>query len=295
MKKIPKVSIVVLNWNNFEDTKDCSESLGKITYPNYEVIIVDNGSIDGSTYRIQKEFPQYNYIYNDDNLGFAGGTNIGMKYALERGADYIFFINNDMIVDKGFLEPLVKAMEDKKVGLVGPVTYCYPQIEKLYTAGRTVNFWKGKTEENKLPEKIREVECLGGCFLIKREVIERIGYFYEPYFLNFEEVDYCLQARKAGFKIICEPKSKIWHKIRGTLDKIPVSNTYYFYRNKPLFVRRNAPFYVKYPFYFYFSLYLVFKIIRKITKGEKAISFSIGIALFDFWRGNFGKKNLAKK
>ena len=197
-----------------------------------------------------------------------------------------------MIVDKRFLEPLVEAMKNKKTGLVGPVTYCYPQREELYTAGRTINFWKCRMEENKLPKKIKEVECLGGCFLIRKDVIDKIGYFYEPYFLNFEEIDYCLQAGKAGFKIFCEPKSKIWHKVRGTLDKIPALSVYYFYRNKPLFIKRNAPFYIKYPFYFYYSLYLVFRFIEKLTKRDKLMAFAIKDALFDFWRGNFGKKKI---
>lgn len=290
--RYPKVFIVVLNWNNYDDTKECIESLEKITYPNYEIIIIDNSSKDGSTQKIQKEHPKHIYIYNKENLGFTGGTNIGMKYAFERGADYIFFINNDMIVHPAFLEPLVAAMGNKRTGLVGPATYCYPEVKTLYTAGRNINFWKGATQENALPQKIQEVECLAGCFLIKRRVIGKIGYFYEPYFLSFEEIDYCLQARKAGYKVFCEPRSVIWHKVRRTLDKMLASTAYYFYRNKLLFIKRNAPFYIKYPFFFYFTFYLVLKFIGKLVKGEKNMAFVIRDAVIDFWQGNFGKKNI---
>lgn len=86
----PKVLIIVLNWNNYEDTKECLESLEKIIYSNHEVIIVDNASTDKSTQKIQKEFPQHTYLYNKDNLGFTGGNNVGMEYAIKKGTDFIF-------------------------------------------------------------------------------------------------------------------------------------------------------------------------------------------------------------
>lgn len=287
----PKVSIVILNWNNFKDTKECLESLEKITYPNCEVIVVDNGSKDGSTKKIEKEFPQHIYIYNNDNLGFTGGTNIGIKHALKRGADYIFFLNNDMIVDKNFLEPLVKAMADEKTGIVGSATYRYSQREKLHAATQSINYWKGGAKELGLPKKNREIDSVGDCFLIKKEVMDKIGLFYEPYFFYLADTEYCLRAKKAGFKVACEPKSKIWHKIRTTMDKIPAVNTYYFYRGKLLFVKRNAPFYVKYPFYLYGSLYLILRFVEKLIKKDKIRAFSIKNALIDFWQGKFGKRS----
>ena len=291
---MPKVSFVVLNWNNFKDIKECLESLEKITYPNYEVIVVDNGSKDGSTKKIQEEFPQHIYIYNNDNLGCAGGYNVGMKYAFKRGADYIFPLNNDMIVDRNSLEPLVKAMEDEKTGIVGPATYCYPQKEKLHTAGELVDYWKGGVKELYLTKK-GEVDCLSGSYLIRKEVIDKIGYFCELYFLNFEEGEYCIQTKKAGFKIVCEPKSKIWHKVGTTTNKIPAICTYDFYRNKFLFMKRNAPLYLKYPFYLYGSLYLVLRCIEDLVKGDRARAIAIRNALVDFWQGNLGKGDPIKK
>ncbi|MFH1181023.1 MAG: glycosyltransferase family 2 protein [bacterium] len=292
----PKVSIVILNWNNYKDTKECLESLEKITYPNFELVVVDNGSSDNSTKNIQKEFLRHIFIYNNDNLGYAGGINAGIRRAFDNGADYIFTMNNDMLADKSFLEPLIEVMEkDEKIGLAGPATYCYPAKEKLYTAGEMIKYWKGGVRQIGLPKDVVEVDCLGGCFLIKREVIEKIGYFYEPYFLDFEETEYCLRAARAGFKIVSHPKSKIWHKVSLTLNKIPASSAYYYYRNKLLFVKRNAPFYIKYPFYFYGSLYLVLKIAENLAKGDKTMAFSIKNSLTDFWQGNFCKGNPIKK
>ena len=290
----PKVSIIVLNWNNYEDTKECLESLARISYPNYEVIVVDNGSEDNSTKRIQKELPQHAYIYNDTNLGFTGGNNVGMKYAMKRGADYIFWINNDMVVDKGFLEPLVQAMENERAGLVGPATYYYEQREKIYSAGEDLNFFRTRLKKYKVAGKFRQVDALGGAFLIKKEVIDKIGYFYEPYFLNLEETDYCFQARKAGFKIFCEPKSKIWHKVGTTIRKMLDTATYYYYRNKLLFIKRNAPFYLKFPLYFYWHLYLISRYIEKLVRKDKKMAFVIKNALIDFHKGRFGKKKCLK-
>lgn len=277
-----KVSIIVLNWNNYQDTKECLESLQKITYPHYEVIIVDNGSKDGSTKRLQKEFPQYIYIYNKENLGCAGGFNVGMKHALERGADYLFPLNNDMIVEESFLEPLLAAMEEK-VGIVGSAIYSYPQTEILHTAGEKINFWKGGLRQLYLTEK-EEVDCLDGCFLIRKELIDKIGYFNQAYFLYREETEYCLLARKAGFKVICQPKSRIWHKVGTSVDKTPPSTAFYSYQGKFLFMKRNAPFYLKYPFCIYGSLYLIFRALENLIKGDKSMALAIRDVLIDFWK-----------
>ena len=135
----PKVSIIILNWNNYEDTKECLLSLDKITYPNYEVIVVDNGSIDGSTLKIQKEFPQHKYIYNNDNLGFTEGNNIGMEYAMKKGTDFVLVLNNDITVENGFLESLVDiALKNPDAGIVGPAVYFYhePACGNLLSRGR---------------------------------------------------------------------------------------------------------------------------------------------------------------
>lgn len=288
----PKVSIIILNWNNYEDTKECLESLEKITYPNYEVIIVDNGSSDKSTQKIQEEFPQHIYHYNKENLGFAAGINIGIKYALERGSELFLILNNDVVVEKNFLEPLVDTISnDEKIGIIGPVNYNYYQPSKIISAGRSVNLWTGSCREITFLKEPIEVEYLvGSCMLIKKEVIDKIGYFYEPYFLFFEETEYCLRTRRAGFKIICHPSSKIWHKVSSTSNRFPDRSAYYFYRNKFLFIKRNAPFYIKWPFYFYYSFYLVLKSIAELLKGKRTMFSSILNALTDFWKGNFGKR-----
>ena len=293
----PKVSIIILNWNNYEDTKECLLSLDKITYPNYEVIVVDNGSIDGSTLKIQKEFPQHKYIYNNDNLGFTEGNNIGMEYAMKKGTDFVLVLNNDITVENGFLESLVDiALKNPDAGIVGPAVYFYHEPEKLSPTGGKINYWRINT---KVYDSVKPTEMdwvYGCCLLVKKEVINKIGYFYTPFFISYEDVDYCVRAKKAGFKVIYEPKSRIWHKSGNSLKKSPTSYYYYFNRNKLLFIKRNAPVCIKYFFYFYFSSYLIFRILEKLIKRDTVAAFAIKDALIDFWTENFGKqKKLSRK
>jgi hypothetical protein len=293
MNIYPKVSIIILNWNGLKDTIECLESLKKINYPNYEVIVVDNGSEGNDADVLEERYGDYiRLIRNKENLGFAGGNNIGIKYSLEKGGEFFLILNNDVVVERNFLEPLVEdILKDEKIGIIGPVNYNYYQPSKIISAGRRINFWKGSNIEVFSLEEPTEVESLWGCcLLIKKDVIDKIGYFYEPYFLFFEETDYCLKARRAGFKIVCEPKSKIWHKVSSTLDKIPAATTYYFHRNKLLFITRNAPSYIKYLFLFYYSVYLVLRFFETLLRGEKTKAFAIGNALIDFWQKKFGKK-----
>ena len=293
----PKVSIIILNWNGLKDTIECLESLRKITYPNYEVIVVDNGSEGNDADVLEEKYKDYiKVIRNKENLGFTGGNNVGIKYAMEKGSEFFLILNNDVVVKEDFLEPLVEDMlKDKKIGIIGPVSYCYGSLE-LFSSGRKINYWKGNFKGIDLFQNKKEVDSLAGCcLLVKKEVVEKIGYFYEPYFLIFEETEYCLRAKRAGFKIVCEPRSKIWHKVGSTIRRFPASNAYYFYRNKLLFTKRNAPFYVKYLFYFYYSGYLFFRFIEELIKKENLIAFSIKDALVDFWKGNFGKRNSIEK
>jgi len=289
----PKVSIIILNWNGLKDTIECLESLKKITYSNYEVILVDNGSKENDADVLEEKYKDYiQLIRNKENLGFTGGNNVAMRRVVERGINYVLILNNDVVVEKIFLEPLVEDMlKDEDIGIIGPANYDYYHPRKILSLGRKINFWRGSTIEVKSSRERNEVDSLVGCcLLIKREVVDKIDYFYEPYFLNFEETDFCLQARKTGFKIVCESKSKIWHKVGGVLSKTPALASYYYYRNKLLFMKRNAPFYIKYPFYFYFSVYLIFRFLEKFMGNDKEMAFSFINALTDFWQGNFGKK-----
>ena len=292
----PRVSIIILNWNGWEDTIECLESLYQITYPNYDVIVVDNGSEDESIEKIKEyakgkievesKFFEYSgenkpikiieytreeaeaerrkkneivelpsnrkfiIIKNEKNYGFAEGNNIGMRYALKaHQPDYILLLNNDTVVDKEFLGELVSVAEsDERTGIVGPKTYYYSQPNKIQLTWNTIDFWRGVVFlagagdiDRGQHNKIRDTDYVpGSCLLIKQEIIESIGLLDVCYYSYWEETDYCMQAKKAGFRLLYCPNAKIWHKISQSANKVTGFSTYYMTRNMFWFMKRHA-------------------------------------------------------
>jgi len=227
-----KVSIIILNWNGCEDTIECIESLEKIDYLNYEIIIVDNASSGDDVKILQDRFGDYAHIIaNGRNDGFAGGCNIGMQYALEKGTDYILLLNNDTIVDAQFLSEMVEVAEgDSAIGITGPKIYYYRYPNRLQSVGGKFNWWLGKiTHLGWDEEDVGQYETLaerdfmiGTSLLVKKIVIDKIAFLDNiNFFCCFEDVDYCTRAKMAGFKIVYVPESKIWHKYGASFAKLP--------------------------------------------------------------------------
>ncbi|MCC7201186.1 MAG: glycosyltransferase family 2 protein [Nitrospirae bacterium] len=248
--KLPKVSVIVLNWNGYSDTAECLRSLERLTYPSCEVILVDNGSTDGSVARLRQEFEKVFYIENDENLGFAEGNNIGIRYALQHGAGYVFLLNNDTVISPGALDELVRVAEgDRAIGMAGPVIYDYYDPSRVWFAGSHIDYrtgltphWhEGEKREKEWPESW-DVERLSGCaMLVKKEVIESVGMLDAGYFLYYEDTDWCARARQHGFRIVCAGHARVLHKQQGSTDRggSPLVH-YYCQRNRLLFLKKNA-------------------------------------------------------
>jgi len=246
-----KVFIIILNWNGKEDTVECIESVKRLNYPNYEIIVVDNASIDGSVSLFKRKFSDITIIENEKNLGYAEGFNIGIKYAFERDADYFLILNNDTIIDKSALSELVKVAEsDPDIGFVSGKVYFYDEPNRLQTVGKKdhpislVGFHIGRNEyDNGQYDYIKEYNFIDDVFLlVKKDVYQKVGGYDPNFFLYCEETDWCARVRRAGFKIIYSPKAKIWHKEHlstGGGDFNTVVE-YYSTRNMILFVKRNA-------------------------------------------------------
>lgn len=244
----PKVCVVTLNWNRKEDTIECIESIQKMDYPNYEIVIVDNGSTDGSTDAFRERFSEITVIENERNLGYSLGFNKGIEYALSRNIPYILILNNDTIVDRRLLTECVKLAEcDPKIGFVSGKVYSYHETNRLQTVGKTgsierlIHVGAGEVDRGQY-DTIREYEFLDDVFLLARkEVFEKVGMYDPNFFLYYEETDLCARVRKAGFKLMYTPHAKLWHK--GSLSTgggVNPINTYYLARNKILFLKRNA-------------------------------------------------------
>lgn len=244
----PSVYIILLNWKDYEDTRDCILSFEKVTYPNYKIVVVDNFSGDGSVEKLQEEFKDNIYVLNDGNLGFSRGCNAGMKEAYNRGADYVLVLNNDMVVEPGFLEPAIAvAQSEPKLGAVtGKIMYI-DQPNIFWQAGGYIHLWRsqgiprGKGEEDKGQyDKVCETGWASGAMsLIPRSTLENVGYFPEEYFFGHEEWDYSTAILRAGLKIMYVPDFKAYHEAGGSYKAgHPVLNIYGGYLGKMIYAEK---------------------------------------------------------
>jgi len=249
---MPKVFIIVLNWNGYNDTVECLRSLQRLSYPLYEIVVVDNGSSDGSVQRLRQEFSDVMFIENKENLGYTGGNNVGIRYALDNGADYIWLLNNDTIVEPDSLDVLIRVGEENpSAGVLGPKVLCYPDTHLLYSRGERHNLWFNRRtvnigEEDKSDDVVpRAVDYVVGCsMLVRRKFVERVGLLDETFFAYFEEIDWCLRGRKLGFDVLYVPTAIVYHKGGASTGGMASPTVLYYHtRNWIYFMRKHAVFY----------------------------------------------------
>ena len=249
-KGLPKVFVIVLNWNGKDDTIECIESLKKVNYPNFQIVVVDNGSTDGSMSVLRAGYPDITIIENGRNLGYAEGFNTGLKYGYKNGADYFLIVNNDTVIDSQALLELVKVAEqDARIGFVSGKVYFYDEPSRLQTVGKNSHpvfivgseIGRGETDVGQYDE-IRECCFVDDVFLlVRKQVFEDVGGYDPTFFLMYEETDWCARIRREGFKILYTPRAKIWHKgNRDVSSNRSTTHQFYLARNQIPFVRRNA-------------------------------------------------------
>jgi len=244
----PLVTVVILNWNRREDTLACLDSIFQNRYDRLAVIVVDNGSSDGSVQAINERFPQVQQVRLSENKGFAAGMNAGLRRALESGADQAFILNNDTIVDPDCIPNLVNYAA-AEYGILAPLIYSYYQPDLVWAAGGQTHStllerqdpWAGKPDPGQWPEKIDQDFVTGCAMLLSRQFLTTVGLFDERFQLYYEDSDLCLRARRAGFKIAMIPTAKIWHKVAtssGGGDS--PSERYWMARSSIRFFRKHA-------------------------------------------------------
>jgi GT2 family glycosyltransferase len=241
----PRVSIIILNYNGLGYLKDCLASLNSQTYPNFRIIVCDNASKDGTAEFLTKNFPNVTLIRNNKNLGFAKGNNIAIDYALKEGDDYIFLLNNDTIVEPDSLGKLVKTAEsDDSVGIVGPMVFDLKNKCFVQEAGMSIDKFgypvPVKGEQNNRNRIVSEVFFVSGCaLLIKKEVLQKIGYFDDEYFMFAEDLDLCWRAQLAGYKVVVNKESRIYHASGGSISGGVAKTKHYSTDVRRIFLREK--------------------------------------------------------
>lgn len=252
VEREPFVVLIILNWNNSADTIDCIESVSRIAYSNYRIVVVDNASEDDSIEQIRAAHPSVDLLELQKNWGYAEGNNIGTKYALELGAEYVFVLNNDTLLAPDMLSELIRVAESRpEIGMVGPKMYSIDPPDTLFSLGSFILWEKGDLLHRGLFEPAGKyqdivdpepVDFIVGCgVLVKRSLIEKVGGFNPDYYLNYEDVEWGLRAKRMGFEVWVVPKAVMWHKVSASLGLASPANTYYMTRNALIFFWRNAP------------------------------------------------------
>jgi GT2 family glycosyltransferase len=227
-----KLAIILVNWNSYALTDDTLQSLYKTSYKDYDIICVDNASTDDSLSQLKTNHADIILLTCDQNTGFTGGNNKGMQYALEHGYVYTLLLNNDVAVESDFLEPLMQALDaNENLGAVQPLIYFHHDRTLIWNAGSSYNKWLGVTKtigynkkdadqkeryqnqgDTKATQPIQNIAWITGCaFMVKNEVLKKVGLLYEAFFIYYEDVDLSFRIKNAGYDLGYTPASVIYH------------------------------------------------------------------------------------
>lgn len=302
-----KIAVIIVNYNGISDTRQCLKSLKTAKRAGFEVevIVVDNGSTDSSVASIKKDFPFATVLVNSENLGFAEGNNIGIRYGLKRGAEFILLLNNDTFVDENIFTELVQSAQAfPGGGIFCPKIYFAPHFEThperykpgelgkvIWYAGGMVDwdnmlaFHKGvdEVDTGHFGQQTKTSYGTGCALFVRKEVFEKAGYFDRKYYLYYEDLDFSLRTRKAGFEIYYVPRAQLWHKNAGSSGGTGSDlQSYYITRNRLLLGLRWAPWKTK--------LALLREATNLVISGTPTQKQAVG----DFLRKKYGKRQTIK-
>lgn len=270
------VAIILVNWNGSAYTKACLESLEKVKEPAFQVVLVDNASQEPEGEQLKALFPQLHLIANSENLGFTGGNNVGIRYALTQGFDQVLLLNNDTLVDPPFLKALQACLQKSGYGVAQPLICFAQDPKKLWSAGGKWNTLLGRaitlgdrvSLDNYAPKHLELDWATGCCMLISKEAILASGLLDEQYFAYFEDVEWSLRIRKSGFKIGLAENSIIYHEAGAASKKQHAEGTlspkvFFFHVRNQLFLLRQQQIVLGYPYHLIrFALWGAYFLIR---------------------------------
>lgn len=284
-----KVSVIIPTYNSYKTLKSCISSIQKQSTKPVEIIVIDNGSTDGTSAKIKIKFPQVKLLTLYKNTGVTGGRNAGIKKA-SKFSNYLLFFDHDMIADKNMISELIKIAESSfEIGIVTPKIYYYGNKKRIWSAGTGINLWTGKIifrggEDTGQYEKIEEVQVAPAAILVKRNAMKKLKFFDDAYFVSYEDTDFCFRARELGFKTFYAPKAISYHILswdpKDDIDRV-LSRAYWIGRNRVIFMRRfgvNPPLFLILFLPLFSLYYLIFSI--KVNRITDWLKFMLGT-----WRG----------
>lgn len=245
----PKVVVIIVIWNGVEDTLECLRSLLQDGYPNFEIVIVDNGSTDGSAETLrEKKFP-VRILSAAGNLGFTGGNNLGLAEAQRLGARYAFLLNNDTTLEPGAIGALVETAEARGgIGICAPVMHYFDDPSRIWFAGAQLSLPRaealhdGALHPNRSSAPYHTPWVSGCAMLVRMVAVEQVGGFDDRFFLTWEDVDWCVRMRAEGWLVMVVPKARIFHKCARSGMRLKGIRSYYAVRNSLLLAAKHAGF-----------------------------------------------------
>ena len=285
----PPVFCIVLNWNGWQDTIECLDALTKCTYPQLTIIVVDNCSTNDSVPRIRAAHPDVMLIESGKNLGFAGGNNIGIQYALAKGAEYIWLLNNDTVPASNALSALVtKALTDQRIG--GVASICYyasaPSTVQAW-AGTRINLWIGYARNSTKPHADDWFHALyGASLLISRSAFEGVGLLDDGFFLYWEETEFCLRLRKRGWRLAAAPNSRVLHKVNASTEGNQHIRDRYFTGSGLRILRLHSP-----APYLAMFLFLTIRFARRLLRLQFSRALSVWLGIRDYCQSALASRN----
>jgi GT2 family glycosyltransferase len=297
--KKPTVWIAVLHYQGAENTVSCLRSIEKLNYPHLRILITDNCSPDKSGEKVRENYPTHDYLQLADNLGFAGGSNAAINYCIQKGADWIWLLNNDTELAEDSLSKMMDiALSEERAGVLG-ARVCTPTTNGYHKSGRgEIDFFRGKTfERGDVDETQAKIACQwisGSNMLFRASAFQEMNGFDEKFFLYFEDTDICWRLNQAGWNCLLVPDAKIFHEGNAsTQGKLAIWRSYYHTRNRLLFFLKNKTGIAALPILLAVSTHLIRHSIVLPFRGEngKRQLRAELLGFTDYLAGKLGKAN----
>ncbi len=306
MSKLELV-IVILNWNGYDDTRWCLESVYRSQKIQFRVVLVDNGSSDDSVNRLQAQFTGLEFIALPENIGYAAGNNVGLRWALQMLPEAVLLLNNDTVLAEDCLRQMFDCARNRqRIGAVVPKIYYLHDPTRLWYAGGGIHWWRVSVSQNGFRQsdsgqwdEPRPIQFATGCaLLLKATAAENIGFFDEGFYSYYEDLDYSLRLQREGYEIYYCPHARLWHRVGAGTHGNEYSPYYLYYQTRNrirAFVRYRRKLYFIYAHLINILLYFVMRIFYILWVSRKKRLLQIRAVVCGYWDSLRGKTGADKR